>query len=73
LLVRRTPTPSIGLLTCGRRTATIMALTDARLLMLEEVDFRNLRQAYPEMPAAIEAVVRNLVVQETPATKAARI
>jgi hypothetical protein len=31
------------------------------------------RQAYPKMPAAIEAVVRNLVVQETPATKAARI
>ena len=50
-----------------------MALTDARLLMLEEMDFRNRRQAYPEMPAAIEAVVRNLVVQEAPATKAARI
>jgi hypothetical protein len=51
-----------------------MALTDARLL-LEAVDFRNLRQAYPEMPAAIEAVVRSLMVRlgETPATKAARI
>jgi hypothetical protein len=63
----------IGLLTCGCRTATIMVLTDARLLMLEEVGFRNPRQVYPEMPAAIEAVVRNLVVQETSATKAARI
>ena len=65
----------IGLLTCGRRTATIMSLTDAQLLMLEEVDFRNLRQAYPEMPAAIEAVAYSLVVRlrETPATKAARI
>jgi hypothetical protein len=50
-----------------------MVLTDARLLMLEEVGFRNPRQVYPEMPAAIEAVVRNLVVQETSATKAARI
>jgi hypothetical protein len=30
--------------------------------MLEEVGFRNVRQAYPEMPAAIEAVVRSLVV-----------
>ena len=52
-----------------------MALTDARLLMLEEVDYPNLRQAYPEMPAAIEAAVRSLVLRrrETPATKAARI
>ena len=52
-----------------------MALTDARLLMLEEVDSPNLRQAYPEMPTAIEAVVRSLVVglRETPATKAAPI
>ena len=75
MLLRRTPTPLIGLLTCGRRTATIMALTDARLLMLEEAGFRNVRQAYPEMPAAIKAVVRSLVVRlrETPATKAAPI
>jgi len=56
----------IGLLTCD--------VTDARLLMLEEAGFRN-RQAYPEMPAAIKAVVRSLVVRlrETPATKAAPI
>jgi hypothetical protein len=57
----------IGLLTCD--------VTDARLLMLEEAGFRNVRQAYPEMPAAIKAVVRSLVVRlrETPATKAAPI
>ncbi|HUA56872.1 MAG TPA: cyclic nucleotide-gated ion channel [Candidatus Sulfotelmatobacter sp.] len=68
LEVQVTPTPvhlhsgdffgEMGLLDHAPRTATITAVTDSQLLMLEEEDFHKLMRAYPEMRAAIEAAAR---------------
>jgi voltage-gated potassium channel len=45
----------MGLLDHAPRGATVTAVTDTQLLMLEEEDFHKLMRAYPEMRAAIEA------------------
>jgi CRP-like cAMP-binding protein len=46
----------IGLLNCGPRSATVMALTDIPAFRAREGDFTETEAAYPEIPAAIEVV-----------------
>ena len=46
----------MGLLDSAPRTATVTAVTDTQLLVLEEEDFHKLTRVYPEMRTAIEAV-----------------
>ncbi len=46
----------MGLLDREPRNATVTAVTDTQLLMLEEEDFNKLMRAYPEMRTAIERV-----------------
>jgi voltage-gated potassium channel len=45
----------MGLLDRAPRAATVTAVTDTQLLVLEEEDFHKLSRAYPEMRVAIEA------------------
>ncbi len=60
----------MGLLDRAPRGATVTAVTDSQLLMLEEEDFHRLMRAYPEMRAAIEAAA---TARRAPATTTAAV
>jgi voltage-gated potassium channel len=45
----------MGLLDRAPRVATVTAVTDSQLLVLDEADFHTLMRAHPEMRQAIEA------------------
>ncbi len=47
----------VALLTGGTRTATVSAVTESRLLMLEAADFTKLLTDHPDLREAMEAVV----------------
>ncbi len=63
----------MGLLDRGPRTATVTAVTDSQLLMLEEADFRKLMRAYPEMRASIEAVAAARHIRPNPEVPAPHV
>jgi CRP-like cAMP-binding protein len=45
----------MGLLNRAPRSASVTAVTDTQLLVLEDADFNKLMRLYPDMRAAIEA------------------
>jgi CRP-like cAMP-binding protein len=45
----------MGLLNHAPRSASVTAVTDTQLLVLEDTDFDKLMRLYPDMRAAIEA------------------
>jgi CRP-like cAMP-binding protein len=51
----------VAMLDGGRRTATVTASSDAKVLVLFGSEFRRLEQEQPETAAAIEAVMRERV------------
>jgi len=51
----------VAMLDGGRRTATVIASSEAKVLVLFGSEFRRLQQEQPETAAAIEAVMRERV------------
>ena len=51
----------VAMLDGGRRTATVTASSEAKVLVLFGSEFRRLQQEQPETAAAIEAVMRERV------------
>jgi CRP-like cAMP-binding protein len=54
----------IALLVTGRRTATIVARTDMRLLSLFDQDFRRLRDRVPELDGVLRKLGGERLAQE---------